>query len=99
MQLPKRDFDRPLILAEVPQGIGCKPEGFADAHSGCPHQEDTVRAHVVIFSELLIELLVIFRRERLREVLISMGEIPPNQEVLSNPAVACGQIVEQTPNL
>jgi hypothetical protein len=39
---------------------------------------------------LLLELEVIFRRERLREVLIDRRAISPNKETFSHPDVARG---------
>jgi hypothetical protein len=85
-----------LILTKFPQGIDSEMEAFANAHSGCPQQEYRVRAQVIVFSELLIELEVILRSERLREVLIDRRAISPNQQTFSHPAVACGQIVEKS---
>jgi len=98
VELPQRDFDCPLILAKVPQGIDSEIEELADTRSGCPQEEQTVRAQVIVFSELLLELMVILGGKRLGEVLIDRGAISSNQETFSHPTVARGQIVKQPAN-
>jgi hypothetical protein len=99
VELPQRDSDCPLILTKVPQGIDRETETLADAHSSPAEKEQTIRAQIVVFSELLLEFTVIFGRKWFGEVLIARRAIFQDKESFPQAVVvAHSQVVEQPPD-
>jgi len=82
----------------MPQRVSGEVKKLADTHSGAAQQKQSVGEQIVVGSELILQTLVVVRREWLGKVVIETREIfAADQSFLDAIFAAVSQVVEQAP--
>ena len=72
---------RPVIGVGSVETIEGEPDGFADAHACVAEQQKEVGTQIIAALQLLLEQLIVFRRQGARQVAGTTGNILATEQL------------------